>query len=217
MRVYHFVNQEFGLDDLKRRRLKIATIEDLNDPFEMLGFSNRDPKFRKAWSLIRTLLHSRFGLVCFSNSYRNPVQWSHYADGHRGLCLGFDVPKRLLTEVKYSPDGLMPDYELFAKSSAHASQELVRILATKFIHWQYEGEQRYFIPLSMVSPIRGFYFEPFSHLMRLREVIVGHRSAITRSEIKAIPVIKEGGIDIFKARLAFQSFEVVRQKNDRLW
>jgi hypothetical protein len=36
MRVYHFINEEYGLDDLRRRRLKIATILELNDPFETL-------------------------------------------------------------------------------------------------------------------------------------------------------------------------------------
>lgn len=47
MRVYHFVNAEFGLDDIRRRRLKIATLNDLNDPFELFGVHLGD-EFRKA-------------------------------------------------------------------------------------------------------------------------------------------------------------------------
>lgn len=39
LRVYHFVGPDHGLDDIRRRRLKIATIADLNDPFELLPSS----------------------------------------------------------------------------------------------------------------------------------------------------------------------------------
>lgn len=37
MRLYHFTSQKFGLLALKDRRLKIARINELNDPFEFLG------------------------------------------------------------------------------------------------------------------------------------------------------------------------------------
>lgn len=39
MRVYHFLDRKYGLDDIRRRRLKIATLDDLNDPFEMLAMT----------------------------------------------------------------------------------------------------------------------------------------------------------------------------------
>jgi hypothetical protein len=31
-RAYHFVSLQHGLDDLRRRRLKISRLDDLNDP-----------------------------------------------------------------------------------------------------------------------------------------------------------------------------------------
>ena len=37
MRVFHFLNSEFGMKDLHERRIKIARIMELNDPFEFLG------------------------------------------------------------------------------------------------------------------------------------------------------------------------------------
>ena len=51
MRVYHFVNLEFGLDDLRRRRLKIATLNELNDPFELFGINLTDPALRHAFTV----------------------------------------------------------------------------------------------------------------------------------------------------------------------
>ncbi|MGH9611570.1 MAG: hypothetical protein ACRD4P_00670 [Bryobacteraceae bacterium] len=35
---FHFICEKYGLDDIKNRRLKISQIQDLNDPFEFLGF-----------------------------------------------------------------------------------------------------------------------------------------------------------------------------------
>lgn len=37
MRLYHFVGEKYGLDNVLRRRLKIARIDDLNDPFEFMA------------------------------------------------------------------------------------------------------------------------------------------------------------------------------------
>jgi len=41
MRVFHFVNEEHGLDDLRKRRLKIAALNELNDPFELLALTSQ--------------------------------------------------------------------------------------------------------------------------------------------------------------------------------
>ena len=40
MRLYHYLPENHGLDDLKNKRLKIARIEDLNDPFELCVLAN---------------------------------------------------------------------------------------------------------------------------------------------------------------------------------
>jgi hypothetical protein len=217
MRVYHFVNERFGLEDLKKRRLKIATIEDLNDPFEMLGFSNHNPELRKGWEYSKKDADSRFGLLCFSRSWRNPVQWSHYADGHKGLCLGFDVPKRLLVEVTYSDQRWKPDLAAFREGGRSAQKELTRIFSTKFSHWRYENEVRCIIPLRVIPREGGFYFERFSHRLSLREVIVGHRSTVSRKQaLSALRGLKDD-VSLIKARLAFRSFSVVRQRDEALW
>src|SRR3546814_20432633 len=101
MRVYPFVNCEYGLQDIARRRLKVATLADVNDPFEMLSLNLKDSGLRATLGKARKEFGERRGLLCFRRGWRNPVQWSHYADHHRGLCLGFAVPDRLLREVQY--------------------------------------------------------------------------------------------------------------------
>lgn len=197
--------------------MKIAMIEDLNDPFEMLGFSNHNPELRKGWQYFKKDTSSRFGLLCFSKSWRNPVQWSHYADGHRGLCLGFDVPKRLLIEVTYSDQRWKPDPAAFLAGGRWAQKELTRIFSAKFSHWRYENEVRCIIPLSTVVRDGDFYFEHFSGRLSLREVIVGHRSTLSRKQVLSALRGLKRDVSLLKARLSFRSFSVVRQRDETLW
>lgn len=101
MRVFHFLNHEFGLKDIRERRLKIARIMELNDPFEFLGVELSDRAFRRGLHEVKANLSKDNGLLCFTKSWQNPVLWGHYADKHRGICLGFDMPNELLEQVSY--------------------------------------------------------------------------------------------------------------------
>ncbi len=101
MRVYHFLNKQYGLDDLQRRRLKIAEIMSLNDPFELLGINLSHPLLREAFDATKKDLSKKYGILCFSKSWRSPVQWAHYSDNHKGICIDFDVPDSHLIKVRY--------------------------------------------------------------------------------------------------------------------
>ena len=85
MLVYHFVNAHYGIEDIHKRRLKISRFMDLNDPFEFLGADLSDREFRRALKNTKVKLSESKGLLCFSESWRNPVLWGHYADKHKGL------------------------------------------------------------------------------------------------------------------------------------
>lgn len=218
MRVYHFLTRHFGLQDLEFRRLKIATLSDINDPFELLAVYSRDPDERRAFRHFKRDWGKRFGMLCFSKTWKNPVQWSHYAEKHRGLCLGFDVDDTMLTEVSYSARRLKPDWDAINSSDeAVAHAEVMRWSSTKFEHWQYEDEVRAFLDLETRSE-DGFYFRDFAPNLKLREVIVGAMSTISRAEIDALFAPHElTSIDRFKARLAFGAYQVVRQQKPNLW
>jgi len=92
-RAYHFVSLTYGLDDLRRRRLKISRLDDLNDPFELWAIAQSDRRLRQAMRTTKEQMARQYGLLCFSRGWHNPVLWSHYADRHRGIALGFDVEK----------------------------------------------------------------------------------------------------------------------------
>ena len=48
VRLYHFLPAEFALDDIEKRRIKVAEIDQLNDPFELscAALDNKDLRVR---------------------------------------------------------------------------------------------------------------------------------------------------------------------------
>lgn len=217
MRVYHFLPSHFGLEDLRERRLKIARLDELNDPFEFIGYAARDVATRKAFENTKTDLARHSGMLCFSRGWRNPVQWSHYADRHRGLCLGLDIPNELLVTVSYVRRRPVPDLEALSGTGREARDAMLKVLATKFSHWRYEDEVRVFTELDVRDPATGLYFKEFGEDLVLREVIVGPASTLSRADIASALGASTEGVRVRKARLAFRSFRVVEQRRTALW
>ena len=182
-RVYHFVELHYGLDDLHHRRLKIAELSKLNDPFEFLGMNLKDPVIRNAVREMKKELSKNTGILCFSRSWRNPVLWSHYAGKHTGLCLGFDIPSEYLVSVKYSSKRFSVDKSQLLEAACANQESIQRLLSFKYSHWRYENEIRSFLSLEDIEPQTCLYFAEFSDHLRLAEVILGAETAIKESTL----------------------------------
>ena len=227
--VYHFLKANYALDDLRCRHLKISRITELNDPFEFLGVDLSDPTIRSGLKRWKQWLSEAHGLLCFSKTWRNPVLWGHYADNHRGICLGFDMPREYLSQVKYLPhrppcpkalyealrDGVPKDAAAAARWQSQAYEEIQHLLFEKFSHWSYEQEYRAFVGLGKSKD--GLYFMDFSDKLKLRCVIVGDQSDVTRADVAGALNGIETKIEVFKARAGFRSFKVVRNKKESMW
>ena len=90
-------------------------------------------------------LQKRRGVCCFTEYFDNPLMWGHYADSHRGFCLGFDTTFLPFNDpskcrpVKYRAS--MPKFELreLAKGNLlHVTESFL----TKSECWDYESEWR---------------------------------------------------------------------------
>ncbi len=217
MRAYHFVETQWGLEDLRHRRLKIATLKQLNDPFEFYGANLSDPKLRRAFRSMKEQMALNRGMLCFSRNWKNPVQWSHYAEKHRGLCLGFDIPDEHLGIVNYSAKRFAIDAQKLLNPCDLDPKTATALLFTKYAHWRYENEVRVFAELNDVDPNSGLYFAEFSDKLKLTEVIVGPQSELAERDLMGALGELRDGVDVFKARLAFGSFNVVRQRDRKLW
>jgi Protein of unknown function (DUF2971) len=216
MRVYKFLNAKYGLDALEKRRLKIARINELNDPFELLGTNLSNPKLRRAFTEMKNALNKNRGLLCFSKRWRNPVLWSHYSDGHRGLCLGFDIPDHLLMKVNYTWERSTSE-KLFSNDSSIKKNEMARLLSTKFSHWRYENEVRCFVDLEDKDPSSGHYFHNFSNDLKIKQVRVGAEASVSRQDIDKALGEENAHVQRIKMRAAFQTFSIMRNKNQSLW
>ena len=148
MRVYRFLNEEYALKSIRERQLKISNILELNDPFEFQAVDISDKKFRFAIKSTIEEAAKEIGIICFSSKWSNPVLRSHYADNHRGICLGFDIPKCSLKEMIYSSkkNKILP--EKIVKVNFFNTSIVVdlfdQITQSKYDHWKYESEFRTF-------------------------------------------------------------------------
>ena len=219
MRVYHYICSKYGLENIRRKRLKISRLEDLNDPFELLSLELSDKRVRDTFVENKEQLNKGRGILCFSEVWGNPVMWSHYAEKHKGLCLEFEIPDDLLAKITYSRDRLKREVsELFNSNPTFQESAMNRILTTKFSHWKYERERRVFAGLDTPDSDGNFYAD-FSEQLKLTGVIVGPRSSVSRSEMNDALKFAQitDPIKSFKARLAFKSFRVVKNKDQSLW
>src|SRR5262245_41537042 len=137
MRLYHFTLAKHALGNIENRRIKIAEINQLNDPFELLAMNLKDKVQRPAFMAWKKEVNSRHGVLCFCREWSNAVMWSHYADRHKGICLGFDIPDGKVQEVAYATDRLQ-----LVTSKPLDESVLKALLYTKSKDWSYEKEWR---------------------------------------------------------------------------
>ena len=202
LRAYHLLSAHHAISNLRHRRLKIARLDDLNDPFDLWSLAQPSRELRMALRLYRKEVSQHLGMVCFSLSWWNPLLWSHYGDRHHGIALGFDLNPKKCQRVEY-----ISERPTLQKVDLQISQQL---LFTKFIDWQYEEEVRMFVNIHDIDPETQLYFADFGNDCQLREVIVGPLCDLTAPQLsEALGDTNYAGVTVTKARLAFNSFRIV--------
>lgn len=184
----------------------------MNDPFELLALELSDKALRRRYRAYVREMARNFGVLCFSRRCGNPVLWSHYADKHRGICLGFEVPSNCLLEIRYAANRLPRTISAELKAGGLDQDDMKEILGTKFKSWEYEEESRVFLRLEDRDPDRGLYFKEFGNEFTLMEVILGARGEVTKAQVIERMRAAATSVRVIKARLAFTEFGIVRNK-----
>lgn len=183
MRLYHFLNEEYGLLAIQNKRLKVGRVKSFNDPFEFLHFNTENHFTHRVLSYRKKRVNIHHGVICFSKNFTNPVQWAHYADSHNGLCLGFDVPDKYLLEVEYIEDRSC--INSFKDALDISLREFTRsTLSKKFKHWEYEEEMRLIIDFDKPQSGDDLIFKDFYEDLKLKEIIIGCKNSIGIKGIK---------------------------------
>jgi len=216
MRVYYLTSAQFGLSNLALRRLKIARFNDLNDPFELLAIDVANRDLRIGIAAKNSQINNEEGIICFCRKWHNPLLWSHYAEKHKGICLGLDVPDALLKQVKYVK-GL---HKINVASQSTKQETINRLLErlryTKFKGWGYEDEFRQFVDLRALTPQSSLYFLPFSENLVLREVILGQRCDLPIEAARAFVSSFTPPVHVMCSRIAYTKFSVVEDRTSRV-
>jgi len=211
MRVYNLTKQKHALDNLRRQRIKICLLDELNDPFELMGLALKNREARISFRNFKRQMNEKYGLLCFSKRWHNPVLWAHYGDRHRGICLGFDVPTHL-RKIYYSAERLRIVLDTTDSGEELNEASMQKLLFTKYEDWAYEEEYRVYIELEDRDQESKLYFKDFGGDLHLKEVIVGPMCDVSYDEIYDI-VAASSDVSIIKARLAFNSYRVVKNRS----
>jgi len=211
--LYYFTCQKFGIQSITNKRIKISRITDLNDPFEFLGLALHDKASRRALRITKKEMSEKTGMICMSKSWTNPLMWTHYADNHRGVCLGFDVSEDFFDPVIYRNNRLTLDDLGITNIADLTSEHMKEIVLCKFDAWQYESEYRAHVEIDETDPATGLAFMDFGNELKLQDVIVGCESNLTQEVLTPLLSSYSNTIRCIKARPAFKSFDITRDKS----
>lgn len=224
VRLYHFVNAKFGIENIKYRRLKVAFANQVNDIFEMRPFNFGDneigQKICDAWGTAIDKHAMEQGFISFSEGWSVPTMWAHYADNHKGICLGFDLPifwkgeTKLLDKVEYV-ENLRHLDERVLNDDKYNGQMVEFARKTKSCRWKYEQEWRVWNSLTpsekeekCVTPSTNFFVN-FDKNLALKEVIFGNKSeSSTRSKAQGL-INPSDGVKFTMALRSPRAFKMV--------
>jgi Protein of unknown function (DUF2971) len=218
MRVYRYLNEQYGLEALQEREIKVGRLLELNDPADcrpvLVGApKQKSEKEDEAFAADYLAgLYQDIGVVCYSAVISDPVIWSHYADSHRGIALGFDfdpVSGSPLYKVAYQDDRPQIDYQIAQDlrpggqmTPDFIQKVIINGFTCKASSWCYEKEYRRFVSLGS-HPIRmkgANYFE--KDFSCADEVVLGLRCRLTESDIIRAAVQKGGQFERCRVRRA---------------
>lgn len=208
---YHFLSSSNAVHDLERKMIRVSTLETLNDPFELMPYLRYfDRKKRKQYLEIRKRISEKYGFLCFSKTWREPLLWSHYADKHKGIALGFEISDPNLVDVDYSVSPIRRQIDLTnnPKIDEKLLLELVRI---KYKEWKHEAESRMLLELENCTYIDGHYFIPFSNTLKVKEIRLGALYVYDSStEVYICKLADVLGAEVIPSRLQWQGYMINR-------
>jgi hypothetical protein len=208
VRLYHYLDAKWALENIRRRRLKISKIDDMNDPYEFGCVRSDFEPSQKSLDETRRVVSEKQGVLCFSRIWNNLLMWSHYGEKHRGICLGFDVPDQLTWPMDYV-DGVRVVGDLESFPTGEQESIVHQLLVAKHKGWKYEGEVRMGPRREDRDEETGLYFLGFNEDLKLKEVIAGARFQMSKSPIEEALKGYSYGVEIVKARQSENSFEIV--------
>lgn len=146
--------------------------------------------------------YKNFGIFSLTSKKDNLLMWSHYANSHRGFCVGFDkfhlwnLIGGMLGPVMYQSE--FPTVGLFDENS----MALTNLIMTKSPEWEYEDEYR-FTKAYAAKQIFNFQNEA------VLEIVLGYK--MPEEEKNAIVILakeKFPNAKLFQSQMSLEKFKL---------
>ncbi|MGF1735369.1 DUF2971 domain-containing protein [Photobacterium satsumensis] len=202
MKLYHFMLKQYAIENLQKSRLKIATLNCMNDPYEF--YLSLDGATEERKKQIKNHFDNVMGFLCFTKKLGDPLQWAHYAGNHSGICFEFNIPSSYLNKIKY-----MKSPRHISACSPRWEDELIEATKSKFKGWRYEREYRLAINLKEEGVVKEdkLFFMPFTKgVLVPTKAYLGMRCELTSEEEK---VFVDNGIDVIKMTQHAKTYSII--------
>lgn len=149
-------------------KMSDADLHSLCYEIQQSGRFQNGTYWKDTYEYFKKKFNEENGIFCVTSKKDNLLMWGHYADSHRGFCIGYDKfllfehCGRFIGKVKYNkafPTIDMDDYNW---------KDISNLFTTKFTDWKYEDEYRL---LNMNGPRKVVTLPPQAIL----EVIIGFK------------------------------------------
>ncbi|MFA5136009.1 MAG: DUF2971 domain-containing protein [Patescibacteria group bacterium] len=205
---YHFLSSQNAIHDLERKMIRVSTIDSLNDPFELLPYLRhmRNKEYGRYMD-IRNRVSKIYGLLCFSTKTTEPLLWSHYANKHKGVALGFELLNSDVFEVDYDPNPIRRQIVLTQDLFRNKSMFL-DLAKIKYEKWKYEQESRMIVKLDECVNIDGHYFMEFNNRLIVRQIKLG--AFYDNSDRYIAKLASDFSAEIIVCRLERQGYRIIK-------
>jgi Protein of unknown function (DUF2971) len=220
IRLYRYMAAKWALKSIETRELRVGRLVELNDPFEFVpgieGLRDHAPIeiVREQLWQIQTDLNAKIGLLSFSSTPNEPTLWSHYAESHKGIALGFDIAsdRLVLDQVKYPDPPKRPAIHPGNPDLSAWMDCVFKTLTTKALGWKMESEYRVFVHFACTNCRfeTGNHFLPIAdNACALMEVILGCKCSLDENCVNQ--ALKQSGftdVRVVRAKLSVDTFQV---------
>lgn len=211
---YHYLPAKYALDDLEKNRIMVSTLDKLNDPFELMPYRRYGLKERQPYNKIFAGISKKWGLLCFSLGWSEPLLWSHYADKHTGIAIGFEILQDKVITVGYSSDPIRKQIKL--TSDSKTDEKLFLDLArVKYKKWDYENEYRILVKLEDCLPATpdGLRFLKFGNRLKVREIVLGCKFDYKKEKENMIRLVKLLAVRVTPTRQGWGDYLITSMRN----
>ncbi|MEL7966735.1 DUF2971 domain-containing protein [Vreelandella neptunia] len=195
------MEKKYALENVKKSRIKVATLRNMNDPYEF--YIRFEGAREEEIDRFKAHFNKIAGFLCFSRRLGDPLQWAHYADNHKGICFEFEIPDRLLLKINY----LKSPVQISVKSFDW-KRDLVQTTLCKYRGWSYERERRVLVNLKEegVTQEGELFFAQFSKGVVPSKVYTGIRCELTAEEEA---LFKGNELPVYKMAQDANSYSIV--------